>query len=75
MLFLTERENSGSNGHRMVLCTIVSNFLNNGQIQKIQNSTESAELSLFNQSDNPQVSLIRTKCWGQTGADYWKFTV
>ena len=58
----------------MLYC-IGYNFLNNGLIQKIQSSTESAKLALLRQSDNPQVSLIRTKCWGQKGADYWKFTV
>ena len=48
------------------------NFLNNGLISKIQSSAESARLST---SDNPHVSLIRTNTRGQTGADYWKFTV
>ena len=51
------------------------NSLNNGQNLKIQNSTESVGTALSSQFDNPQVSLIRTKCWGQKGADYWKFTV
>ena len=42
---------------------------------KIQNPTKSAGPALSSQFDNPQVSLIRTKCWGQKCADYWKFTV
>ena len=64
-----------SEAQKMALYLICHNFLNNGLILKIQSSTESAKPALLGQSDNLQVSLIRTNCWGQTGADFWKFTV
>ena len=58
-----------------LFCLFCYSSLNNGQNLKIQSSTESAGPALSSQFDNPQVSLIRTKCWAQKGADYWKFTV